>query len=121
MSSEKNDENSMERFIEKYKPVFNHFGCFGYQEGTIATLESDDLYSGIVFGYSDDEHWRKRDEFIANQDDRYVWAYRSGRPTRVKTIRRLLATEALSYPTSPYGYIIATVPYEDGDPEEYLD
>jgi hypothetical protein len=97
------EENS-HLFYDKYKPIYNHL-TGPYEEGQT---------EGEVIGVEQYfETYGKEVEYVKKQDGKYIW-------TLIEAEGNLYILQGWHF-VNRLNYLIASVPYEDGDPHEYLD
>jgi hypothetical protein len=97
-------ENS-EEFYEKYKPVYNHLEEPTYKEGQT---------NGECIGYDQYFETYGRDlEYVKKHDDNLIW-------TMVDCDGTSCIIQGYRF-VNRMNYLIASVPYEEGDLREYID
>ena len=97
-------ENS-DKFYDKYKPIYNHIENPEYQEGQI---EGNEIGSPMYF-----ETYGKDLEYVKKQNPNFIW-------TMVEGDEGMYITQGFHW-VNRFVFLIASVPFKDGDKDEYLD
>ena len=97
-------ENS-DIFYDKYKPIYNHIENPEYQEGQ---TEANEIDSPMYF-----ETYGEDLEYVKKQNPNLIW-------TMIEGDEGMYITQGFRL-VNRFVYLIASVPFKDGDTDEYVD
>lgn len=97
-------ENS-DKFYDKYKPIYNHIENKEYKEGQ---TEGNEIGSPMYF-----ETYGEDLEYVKRQKPNFIW-------TMIEGDEGMYITQGFHW-VNRFVYLIASVPFKDGDKDEYLD